>query len=137
VKVKSLYSEPWPDASQYGSVDNRNGYPHSMHAAGIRFAEGCYQNELACTLSAKGLLRFGLRCDVYRGDCWCCFDNFQLLYQPLPDFYDGIVSPTSSPSRIDGETFDLSGRKVNGRVKKGIIIRNGKKVQFAKGFGQK
>ena len=90
VKVKSLYSETWPEASQYGSVDNRNGYPHSMRAAGIRFEEGCYPNEIDDTLSAKGTLRFGLKCDTYRGDQWCCFDNFTLLYQALPDFYDGI-----------------------------------------------
>ena len=67
VKVKSLYSEDWPEASGYGSVDNLNGYPHSMYAAGIRFAEGCYPNEVTCTLTDKGTLRFGLKCDTYKG----------------------------------------------------------------------
>jgi len=128
VKVKSLYSETWPEASQYGSVDNRNGYPHSMRAAGIRFAEGCYQNELAYTLNEKGALRFGLKSDTGGNDNWCCFDNFELLYQPLPDFYDGIKPIESVPLTIDNEVYDLSGRKVNGQTKKGIVIRNGKKT---------
>ena len=60
VKIKSLYSEPWPEASQYGSVDNQKGYPHSMYAAGLRFAEGCYQNQIEYTLSTKGSLQIGL-----------------------------------------------------------------------------
>ena len=129
VKVKSLYSETWPDASLYGSTDNRNGYPHSMRAAGIRFAEGCYQNELAYTLSEKGTLRFGLKCDVYKGDCWCCFDNFELLYQALPDFYDAIESVRGTEPAAQDDIYDLSGRKVaKDKSPKGIVIRNGKKT---------
>ena len=128
VKVKSLYSETWPEASEYGSVDNRNGYPHSMRAAGIRFAEGCYQNELAYELSAKGTLRFGLKCDVYRGDCWCCFDNFELRYQPLPGYYDGMKETGRSASNPEQSVYDLSGRKVNGWSPKGVVIRDGRKV---------
>ena len=31
-KLKSLYSEKWPDSDQYGSVDNQNGYPQPLHA---------------------------------------------------------------------------------------------------------
>lgn len=128
VKVKSLYSEDWPDASSFGSVDNQNGYPHSMRAAGIRFAEGCYQNNIKYTLSETGALRFGLKCSSYTGAQWCCFDNFALYYQALPDFYDGINSLTpNTPGR--GETYDLQGRKVlNDKKTKGIVISEGKKV---------
>ena len=128
VKLKSLYSETWPDAASYGSVDNQKGYPHSMRAAGIRFAEGCYQNEIEYTQETKTELRFGLKCDVYKGDCWCCFDNFALYYQALPDFYDGIEElEGSQPDNNDA--FDLSGRKVaKGKSQKGIVIRNGKKL---------
>ena len=128
VKVKSLYSEDWPDASSFGSVDNQNGYPHSMRAAGIRFAEGCYQNNIKYTLSETGALRFGLKCSSYTSAQWCCFDNFALYYQALPDFYDGINSLTpNTPGR--GETYDLQGRKVpNDKKSKGIVISEGKKV---------
>lgn len=129
VKVKSLYSETWPDASQYGSVDNQHGYPHSMRAAGIRFAEGCYQNELAYTLTEKGTLRFGIKSDTGGNDNWCCFDNFELLYQATPDFYDGIKPIDNGQLTIDNDVYDISGRKiVNGKSSKGIVIRNGKKI---------
>ncbi|MBQ9169286.1 MAG: carbohydrate-binding protein [Bacteroidaceae bacterium] len=129
VKVKSLYSETWPDASTYGSIDNQNGYPHSMHAAGIRFAEGCYRNEIEYNHDEKGELRFGLKCDRYTGDSWCCFDNFELYYQALPDFYDGVEAIRASKKTSRNETFDLSGRKVsNGKTHKGIVIRDGVKV---------
>ena len=128
VKVKSLYSEEWPDASSYGSVDNQKGYPHSMRAAGIRFAEGCYQNSIEYTLSETGALRFGLKCSSYTGDQWCCFDNFSLYYQALPDFYDGISPLPTSPEKGKEQIYDLSGRKVGNPSSKGIIIRNGKKV---------
>ena len=132
--MKSLYSEPWPEASQYGSVDNRNGYPHSMRAAGIRFAEGCYPNELACTLPERGTIRFGLKCDIYRGDCWCCFDNFELLYQGLPDFYDSLPELKASEvqndiSSPDAHSYDLSGRETSIESSQpGLYIVGGKKV---------
>ena len=129
VKVKSLYSETWPEASQYGSVDNMNGYPHSMRAAGIRFAEGCYPNEVVYTLSEKGTLRFGIKSDTGGNGNWCCFDNFALYYQPFPDFYVGIENIEPSTSDIEKSVYDLSGRKVtNSKSSKGIVIRNGKKV---------
>ena len=127
VKVKSLYSEPWPEASQYGSVDNKNGYPHSMRAAGIRFAEGCYPNEIAYTLTERGTLRFGLKSDTGGNDNWCCFDNFALYYQALPEFYDGLGSVPAA-SDATGATYDLQGRKVRSRQGKGIFIQGGKKV---------
>lgn len=126
VKVKSLYSEVWPDASQYGSVDNQNGYPHSMRAAGIRFAEGCYQNVLEYTLDAKGTLRFGLKAETGGNDNWCCFDNFVLYYQATPDFYDGIEQVQSSKKK-NARTYSIQGYEVD-ESQKGLVIRNGKKI---------
>ena len=125
VKVKSLYSETWPDASSYGPVDNQRGYPHSMRAAGIRFAEGCYQNEIEYTQETKSALRLGLKCDKYVGDCWCCFDNFELYYQALPDFYDGLKNIQSTEKK-DGKTYNIQGYEVD-ENQKGIVIRNGVK----------
>lgn len=125
VKVKSLYSETWPDASSYGPVDNQRGYPHSMRAAGIRFAEGCYQNEIEYTQETKSELKFGLKCNNYTGDCWCCFDNFELYYQALPDFYDGLQN-VQSTAKKDGKTYNIQGYEVD-ENQKGIVIRNGVK----------
>ena len=49
------------------------------------------------------------------------------------DVYTGIKGPSSQPSNEwESETFDLSGRKVNSNseIKKGIYIKNGKKVLY-------
>ena len=49
------------------------------------------------------------------------------------DVYTGIESPSSQFSpEWESETFDLSGRKVNSNseIKKGIYIKNGKKVLY-------
>jgi hypothetical protein len=127
VKLKSLYSEKWPDASNYGSVDNMNGYPHSMYAAGIRFAEGCYQNQISYTLQDKGDLRFGLKSATGGNSNWCCFDNFSILYQPLPDYYTTIESVSEPEKKETTETYSIQGYKVN-KDQKGIVIQNGRKI---------
>lgn len=126
VKVKSLYSEEWPEASLYGSIDNRNDYPHSMHAADIRFHEGCYVNEVSFMLTAKGTLTFGLKSEQGGADNWCCFDNFTLYYQPLPDFYDNLKPLSATPRKETSDTFSIQGYKTN-PGHKGIVIRNGRK----------
>ena len=125
VKLKSLYSESWPEASQYGSVDNRHGYPHSMYAAGIRFAEGCYQNQIEYTLSAKGSLKIGLKSDKGGNENWCCFDNFTIYYQPLQDFYTGISTAKEGVKRVS-TSYNIQGYKTS-RTQQGIFIQSGKK----------
>ena len=102
-------------------------------AAGIRFAEGCYKNELAYTLQEKGSLQFGLKSASGGNNNWCCFDNFSLLYQPLPDYYDGIgevKSESVENVKSDDNVYDLSGRKHNAQTKNGLVIRNGKKILY-------
>ena len=126
VKIKSLYSETWPEASAYGSVDNQHGYPHSMRAAGIRFAEGCYPNEATCTLAEKGTLKFGIKSDTGGNDNWCCFDNFALFYQALPDFYDDVKGVQEAEDK-EQEAYTIQGYKAD-RASKGIIITGGKKT---------
>lgn len=126
VKLKSLYSEKWTDASKYGSVDNQNGYPHSMYAASIRFAEGCYQNQIIYTLQEKGDLRFGLKSASGGNSNWCCFDNFSILYQPLPDYYTAIEPVAKIEKKETSEAYNIQGYKVN-KSQKGLVIQNGKK----------
>lgn len=125
VKIKSLYSEPWPEASQYGSVDNQNGYPHSMYAAGIRFAEGYYQNEIEYSLSEKGTLTIGLKSSTGGNDNWCCFDNFSISYKPLPDFYTTVSSPKNG-KKSASDSYNIQGYKTS-KSQKGVIIQDGKK----------
>lgn len=130
VKIKSLYSETWPNASLFSSSDNLNGYPHSMHAANIRFAEGCYQNKLQYSHTERGTLQFGLKCNNYINDNWCCFDNFELHYQATKDYYDGITSVQHSEQTAQNDTYDLSGRKYTDDKNntKEIVIKNGIKI---------
>ena len=97
-----------------------------MRAAGIRFAEGCYQNVLEYTLDAKGTLRFGLKAETGGNDNWCCFDNFVLYYQATPDFYDGIEQVKSSKKK-NARTYSIQGYEVD-ESQKGLVIRNGKKI---------
>ena len=125
VKIRSLYSESWPEASQYGSVDNQKGYPHSMYAAGLRFAEGCYQNQIEYTLSTKESLQIGLKTDKGGNESWCCFDNFTIYYQPLPDFYTGISTAKEGIKRVSS-SYSIQGYKTS-RTQQGIIVQNGKK----------
>ena len=125
VKVKSLYSESWSEASQYGSVDNRNGFPHSMYAAGLRFADGCYQNQIEYTLSARGSLKIGLKSNTGGNENWCCFDNFTICYQPLPDFYTGLSNVKESIKQVPA-SYNIQGYK-SSRTQQGIFIQNGKK----------
>lgn len=134
VPVKSLYSETWPEASGFNKVDALNGYPHSMYAAGIRFAEGCYENEVVLTLESKSSIKVGLKSDKQKGGSWCCFDNFRLTYHGLPSQEDGIGSVQADEvlqhgsSKAGSAIYDLSGRPVNNGQGKGVYIENGRKV---------
>ena len=84
---------------------------------------------LAFPLQEKGTLTLGLKCDKYTASNWCCFDNFSLLYQPLPDFYDGLEAVVKPTLKKEHSSYDLSGRKIgDDDSSKGIVIRNGKKV---------
>lgn len=83
-KVKSLYSEEWKEAGEYSGMDNLNGYPHSMHAAALLFAEGRYENKIELRLDAKSNIKIGLKCNENKRRSWCCFDNFSIEYKPLP-----------------------------------------------------
>ena len=124
-KVKSLYSETWPEASRYGSVDNLNGYPHSMRAAEIRFSEGCYQNEIAYTQEEKGSLRIGLKGSNHINDSWCCFDNFSITYKPIP--HETGIRNINHYSLAKHDIYSIQGYKTNASHR-GIIVKDGVKV---------
>lgn len=122
--VASLYSYSWQEASQYGSVDNLNGFPHSMYAAGLCFSQGAYANTIVFRLEQQGTLRIGLRCNEYINDAWCCFDNLSVSYQPLP-LGDGIAT-VSTVGTGDAAAYDMRGRRVEASHK-GIVIKDGDK----------
>lgn len=129
--LKSLYSETWPEAASFNKTDNLNGYPHSMYAAGLRFSQGCYANEVIVTLTEKGSLRFGLKSDKQTSDCWCCFDNFSISYLGMQNEEDAIGAASALTNISDAE-YNLSGQRLSkGQSrKKGIVISKGKKVRY-------
>ena len=124
-KLKSLYAEEWPEASQYGWVDSQNGYPHSMHAAALRFAEGAYQNVIEYTQQSKSALRIGIKLSGHQNDSWCCFDNFSVSYKPLPT--NTGIKNNKGKNRQSGKTYSLKGYPVSANHI-GLVVKNGKKI---------
>ena len=53
---------------------------------------------------------------------------FQWFDEADPTDIADIEQSRQTPERYDGAVYDLSGRKVNSKLPKGIYIRNGKKV---------
>ena len=123
IQIKSLFSEEWPEASQYGWVDNQNGYPHSMRAAEIRFAEGCYENVIEYTLDKKSSLYIGIELIGHQNESWCCFDNFSINYKPVSS--TGIKN--TSKDRKSDNTYNILGYRVKDN-QSGLVIKNGRKV---------
>ncbi|WP_081773255.1 carbohydrate-binding protein [Prevotella sp. P6B4] len=122
-KVKSLFSEEWPEASKYGWVDNQNGYPHSMHAAETRFSEGAYENVITYKLEKKGTLTIGIELSNHQEESWCCFDNFSITYNPLTN--TGIKGTKKEPR--SSKTYNLLGHRVK-ENQTGLVIKNRRKV---------
>jgi hypothetical protein len=53
----------------------------------------------------------------------------EVLYDVWPEKEgSGIVNFSAPKSKHDSAIYDLSGRKVNSQLKKGLYIQNGKKV---------
>jgi hypothetical protein len=95
-----------------------------MHAADLRFAEGCYQNEIVYTQQTKTTLRFGLKLSGHQEESWCCFDNFSISYQPLPT-NTGIKN--KKKDRHADKAYSLQGYEVNDSYA-GLVVKNGRKV---------
>ena len=110
----------------------KNGYVNSMYGAEQAFQTDLYKNEMLVHIT-DGVLRLGLNCDVAKGDCWCCFDNYTLRYHGKSETsLDGIEA------NFDGTytVFMLSGIAVGEKLSKmeianlpcGLYIVNGHKV---------
>jgi hypothetical protein len=128
VDMLSLY-----DASAPYTYDPYT-YPDNVTSANNAFQAGNYQQSMEFTLNATTDLRIGLRNFVPTVQDWACVDNFSLIY--MKDDNTGIETIDNGQLIIDNSIYDLSGRKVangqwsmvNGQLKKGIYIQNGKKT---------
>ncbi len=70
-------------------------YPNSMAEAALFFNAGYYQNSVETTVTDASLT-VGLRKTwaTKSSNVWTCFDNFQLLYYPLPSLTLKTVTDT-------------------------------------------
>ena len=101
--------------------------PNNALAANAYFEDGCYENKLPVNLSAASTLKIGLRCTSSDTSWWTCYDNFGLLYYGPYDPSTGIEAVQHPETPVQGDIFDLQGRKVS-TMSKGIYIIGGKKV---------
>lgn len=126
VPVQSLYSYQWDEAGNYGTIDNSNGYAHSMYAAGLCFQKGAYLNTVKTELKEEGALRIGLRSiGTLPAHSWCCFNNFTLTFRPLP-VVDGIETIVDG-SDAGKAYYNIMGQPVSASAK-GIVISKGRKL---------
>lgn len=95
IPVKSLYRHPLSETpeleAELTGTHVLRGYVNSMHGAELAFEKGLYCNEIAVEV-VDGKLRIDISSDVSQDDCWCCFDNFQLLYHGVTDNSVDITS---------------------------------------------
>ena len=134
-KVASLYSYLYDgETAGFGGTDLKNGYVNSMYTASLCFAQNLYPNSLEVSVT-DGTLKLGLKSQGRKNDCWCCFDNFRLLYSRTNT--DNIKDILGDTQEVD--VYTVSGVKVRNKMKssevlkglpKGIYIINGKKVVY-------
>ena len=132
--IKNIWDGACDTKKAGACVKYNNLYiPNNGVAANSWFADGYYKNLLAVNLPSASILKIGIRSQRSGTSWWTCFDNFRLLYygpfevEDLSGIYIG--RPT-----MDNEAdvwYTLDGRRVNGeQLKRGIYIRNGKKILF-------
>lgn len=122
--VASLYSHNVADHEDlYSNLSGThvlNGYVNSMYGASRAFALDLYKNSIDTTVGEDGKLKIGLRCDRSNYDCWCCFDNFRLLYH-------GVAPAVITEIMTDKESapmyYDLTGLRVKAPSAGNIYIR--------------
>lgn len=126
-RLTSLYAHPVADhddlADNLSGTHVKNGYVNSMYGASRAFALDLYKNRLETQLGDDGQLTIGIKCDRQVYDCWCCFDNFRLLYYG--------TTPAGVEAIADEETaepvyYDLHGRRVTSPLPGNLyIVRRG------------
>lgn len=137
VAVKSLYCHPvsaTPELADKGLSGTHvlNNYVNSMFGASTAFGLGLYPNELE-TIVEDGKLRIGLRASSMKDDCWCCFDNFRLVYSGTSPAGVGEIA-ADADNRYTIYTlggvilFNKAPKDVLTKLSAGIYIINGKKV---------
>lgn len=93
MNVASLYRHPLSETpfleEELSGTHVLRGFVNSMHGAERAFDFGLYLNELPVSVD-DGTLRISISSDTSQPDCWCCFDNFTLLYHGTTENAVGI-----------------------------------------------
>lgn len=137
VKLAHIASEAQTKKLGVGNESTVGGnhyMPNDMQSASNYFSKGYYQNEVVVT-TAVSSLKLGLRCSSMPSYYWCIFDNFRLYFYgstsaDVVTAIDDKAVIDDSGSSMNGEVFDLSGRRLttDRALPKGIYIINGKKT---------
>ena len=135
-KEKMAHAVSGAQTSKLGGTESAvNGkyIPNDMETASIYFAKGLYENRAFAGLSKDGSqLKVGLSCSSMPEGYWVIFSNFRLYFygSKLVKEVTGIrATLTERGEMFQDKWYDLQGRHVDPSLrKKGIYIRNGKKV---------
>jgi len=126
----------WDEASEAKKTGQCVKYndlyvPNNTLAASSWFAEDLYRNQLAVNLPSASTLKIGIRSMKTGTSWWTCFDNFGLYYFGPHDVTTGIDKERLIRENDADAWFSLDGRRIEKRqLKRGIYIKNGKKILF-------
>lgn len=124
-RVASLYSHVIADhddlADNLSGTHSLNGYVNSMYGASRAFALNLYKNTLETTVGDDGTLTIGIKCDRANNDCWCCFDNFRLLYHGVNPA--GVEAISTDDNAEPVYYYDLTGCRIATPLPGNLYIR--------------
>ncbi|MBD5196961.1 MAG: hypothetical protein HDS89_05855, partial [Bacteroidales bacterium] len=85
------------------------------------FALNLYKNTLETTVGDDGTLTIGIKCDRANNDCWCCFDNFRLLYHGVNPA--GVEAISTDDNAEPVYYYDLTGCRIATPLPGNLYIR--------------
>lgn len=126
--IKNIWDDATSDKKE-GTCYSKNGLfiPASMHSAHSYFEDGLYDNSALVTTTEPGTLRLNFMTTKKDSYYWTCVDNFRLYYYGTwseEEVVAGIEPKTIDT--IDGNIYDLQGRRLNAVPEKGLYIINNK-----------
>ena len=117
-------STSWRIISQTASPTDKNGYIQVERLENGNANLRCvWQNSLLVGLNAKSVGSY-----IYADKT----TPAEFILEDIEEEADGIHSIDNGQLTTDNGVYDLSGRKVNGQLRRGVYITNGKKKLYFK-----
>ena len=116
------------------AIVEKTGSENSMTDAGISFKDGLYPlQSITVVVEEDGTLTIGVQGTGTHQ--WVIWDNFQLMYYGVggePTTKINEVKEVAEPAAVhnsfeDGAIYNLRGQKMEGTLKPGLYIKNGRK----------